>query len=69
MNMYFILAAIILALTYWDYQKDEADTIFLLDWWIWFDVSRENHPTLYWACIAAQIFAAIGLIICGFRAA
>ena len=68
MNIYFILAVIILVLTYWDYQKDETDTIFLLDWWIWFDVSRGNHPMLYWACIAAQIFAAIGLIICGFRA-
>lgn len=67
MNMYFILAAIILAFTYWDYQKEESDTIFLLDWWIWFDVSRENNPAIYWACIAAQIFAAIGLIICGFR--
>lgn len=67
MNIYFILAAIILALTYWDYKKEESDTIFLLDWWVWFDVSRENSPLLYWACIGAQLVAAIGLIIFGFR--
>jgi hypothetical protein len=67
MNIYFILAGILLALTYWDYKKDETDTIFLLDWWIWFDISRENAPVIYWACMAAQIFTAIGLIICGFR--
>jgi len=67
MNIYFVLAGLILALTYWDYQKDESDTIFLLDWWVWFDVSRAKYPALYWACIAAQLFAAIGLLICGFR--
>ena len=67
MNIFFILAAILLALTYWDYRKDESDTIFLLDWWIWFDVSRGNSPILYWFCLASQLMAAIGLLICGFR--
>ncbi|MFK8013628.1 MAG: hypothetical protein AB8B80_16435 [Marinicellaceae bacterium] len=58
---------LLFTITYWDYQKDETNTIFLLDWWIWFDVTRENHLVLFWACKAAQIFAAIGCIICGFR--
>ncbi len=67
MNFYFILAAVLLGLTYWDYRKDETDTIFLLDWWVSFDVSRSSWPSLYWACISTQLVGVVVLIVCGFK--
>ena len=67
MNFYFIMAAILLGITYWDYRRDETDTIFLLDWWAWFDISRGSWPVLYWLCLTAQIIGAITLIVCGLR--
>lgn len=65
---YFVLAAVLLLITYRDYHHDETDTMFLFDWWLWFDVSRADTPLLFWACIGAQLIAAFGLIICGFKA-
>jgi hypothetical protein len=67
MNIYFILAAILLFFTYRDYQDEESDTIFLIDSWAWFDVSKSSWPTLYWLCMGAQVIGIISLIICGFR--
>lgn len=67
MNIYFILCALLLAFTYWDLRKSETDTIFLIDSWVWFDVSKTSWPSLYWACIAAQIIGAISLFICGLK--
>ncbi len=64
---YFFLAAVLLAITYRDYSNHETDTIFLLDWWLWFDVSREGTPMLFWACIGAQLVAVLGFIVCGFN--
>lgn len=65
--IYFSLAAVLLFITYRDYVNDETDTIFLIDWWLWFDVTRHDTPLLYWACIGAQLVAVFGLIICGFQ--
>lgn len=64
---YFFLAAVLLYITYRDLCHAESDTIFLLDWWIWFDVSRDSYPLLYWACIGAQLIAVIGLLVFGFK--
>ena len=65
--MYFIFAGVLLFITYRDYVNDETDTIFLLDWWLWFDVSRYETPLIYWACIGAQLIAVFVFIICGFK--
>jgi hypothetical protein len=67
MYIYFILAAVLLVITYWDYRRAETDTVFLLEWWAWFDVSRSSWPTLYWLCISVQLIGVVVLLICGFR--
>jgi len=65
LNFLIIAGIVLLVLTYWDYQKDETDTIFILEWWIWFDVSRESLPLLYWAILLIQFCAGIVLIFQG----
>ncbi len=56
---------VILYLTYLDYCKSETDTIFILDWWLWFDVHRNSFPLLFWIIIIIQTVFAIGLIMTG----
>ncbi len=67
MNFLTLLGVVLLAITYWDYRKEETDTVFILDWWAWFDVSRASFPLLYWLIILAQIVGGITLIFYGFK--
>ncbi|MEO0509990.1 MAG: hypothetical protein AAF065_09040 [Verrucomicrobiota bacterium] len=63
------LGIVLLALTAKEFFDGESDSIYLLDWdWIWFDLSRHEHPLLYNAALTAQVVAGIGLIGSGIAA-
>ncbi|RZF83010.1 MULTISPECIES: hypothetical protein [Pseudoalteromonas] len=65
--MYFLvfLGLVVLAITYWDYRKEETDTVLLLDWWVWFDVSKARFPVLYWLIITLQSAGGLALVLYG----
>ena len=65
MNFFVVLGIVLLLVTFWEFRRGESDTIFLLDWWLWFDVSQSKTPLLYWLAIAAQAIAGIVLIVKG----
>lgn len=67
MNFLTLMGVALLGITYWDYRKEETDTIFILDWWVWFDVSRASFPLLYWLIIVAQIVGGFGLVFWGLK--
>ena len=65
MNFFVVLGIVLLLVTFWEFRRGESDTIFLLDWWLWFDVSQAKTPVLYWMALAAQAIAGIVLIVKG----
>ncbi|BFM09417.1 hypothetical protein [Halioxenophilus aromaticivorans] len=66
--IYIFLALVLFFITYLDYRRAETDTICLLDWWSWLDVSRASMPTLFWVCLMAQLAMAIFLLAIGLKA-
>ncbi len=65
MDFLILFGVILLAITYWDSQREETDTVLLLEWWAWFDVSKEEHPTLFKTIIYIQTIIGIGMIVVG----
>lgn len=66
MNGWLIVAGLfVLALTWWDYQREEADTVLLLDWVWWWDFSRSEFPLIFWLLIAGQGIMGTVLILAG----
>ena len=59
MGAEFWIGILILAATVWDLSRDETDTVFVLDIFPWFDISRKSFPVIYWIIIITQ--AGIGL--------
>ena len=47
-----VVGVLILLVTLYQLLREEADTMWLWDWWI--DVSRWEHPLIYWALILIQ---------------
>jgi hypothetical protein len=66
MHIEMVLGIALLLYTLWQVRQGETDTIFLFDWWLWFDISREKNPIIFWCCIFAQTSAGVGLVIHGF---
>jgi hypothetical protein len=62
-----VLGIALLVITFWDYQKDKTNTVFLFEWWAWFDVSRSSSPSLYWMILAAQTIGGVFLIFSGIK--
>jgi len=58
----------LLALTWWELQREETDTVWILDWGPWFDVSRQSSPTWFWIIIAAQTVSGMVMVVEGIRA-
>ena len=67
MSFYLVAGIVVLYLTYRDFVREETDTIFLFDFWAWFEVSRSSFPLLYWAALIAQLICGIGLLICALK--
>ena len=65
-NLFVFIGVLILALTLWELKREETDTIIILDWVWWFDVSRANLPLIYWIIIIFQFVMGVGLIAKGF---
>ena len=63
--MLIILGIIILVLTWWDYERKEADTILLVDLIVWWTFSRAEHPYIFKAIILGQAALGLGCIIWG----
>ena len=68
MNIAIVLGLALIALTIWDLLKEETDTILVLDWWGWFDVSKASHPIAYWLIIAFQFGLGVYFLYQGFSA-
>lgn len=64
MGFLILFGVILLAITYWDYQKEETDTMILFDW-AWFDVNKAEHPEIFKAIIYIQTVIGIGMIVVG----
>ena len=65
MNFLVLLGIALLLLTYWEYRRDETDTVLIFEWWAWFDVSRASFPLFYWTILTVQAVAGVVLIIQG----
>lgn len=65
MNALTFLGIALLVITFWDYQKDKTNTVFLFDRWLKFDVSRSSSPLLYWLILIAQTIGGVFLIFLG----
>ncbi len=60
-----LLGLIVLVVTWWDYHREEADTILLFDWIWWWDFRRDEYPAVFWALILGQACMGIGLALYG----
>ena len=55
----------LLVLILWGLRSEEADPLWFFDFHDFFDVSRSEHPLLYWFAIITQMIFAFGLIAFG----
>ena len=62
-----VLGLIALAVTWWELQRDETDTICILDGWLDIDVTRAAMPVVYWSIIVAQAVGGVALIVQGIQ--
>ncbi len=60
MNFFMLMGFLMLGITYWDYKREETSIDFLF--YLWFEISRESMPTLYWLILAMQALAGLMLI-------
>ena len=62
-----VLGLITLAMTWWELQRDETDTLWILGGWLDFDVTRAAMPVVYWSIIAAQGVCGVASIVQGIQ--
>jgi hypothetical protein len=63
-----VMGLVLLALTWWELQREETDTVWVLGWGPWFDVSRQSSPMWFWIIISAQAVSGVAMVIEGVRA-
>lgn len=66
---YIIFGILLLLLTFYEYIREEADSLllfdFFLDWFLPFDFSRTNSPLCYWMILISQAIIGLFLIAIG----
>ncbi len=55
----------VLGMTWWDYRREEADTLLLFDWMWWWEFRRSEYPAIFWLLILGQACVGAGLILGG----
>ena len=62
-----VFGLILLAIVWWELQRDETDTICILDGWLDVDVTRAAMPVVYWIIIVAKAVGGVALIVQGIQ--
>lgn len=56
---------VILLFTLWDYSREEADTILLLDVFWWWTFERSEYPLIFMTIIVGQVALGVFCILYG----
>lgn len=59
-----IFGLIVCGISFWDYKRSRSDTMFI-DYFFWFEVSRDRNSLLFWLFLIFQTGVGIKLILEG----
>lgn len=59
------LGCFFLAMTWWNYRREEADALLLTPLLFQFRFRRSEHPRIFWALLLTQTVVGLGLVLAG----
>lgn len=61
-----LIGVALLIYTVWNFRSEEADPLLFSDFFTGvFDVTRMEHPFIYWAAVTLQVLVAVGAVALG----